>query len=57
MTDKESTNCRMEANYSHQQELDMIPLMLTGTLSRGLQAERLAGIDFGNEGVVCVLGR
>ena len=28
-TDKESANCRMEANYSHQQKLDMIPLMLT----------------------------
>ena len=29
MTENESANCRMEANYSHQQELDMIPLMLT----------------------------
>ena len=29
MTDKESANCRMEANYAHQQELDMIPLMMT----------------------------
>ena len=25
---KESVNCRMEANYAHQQELDMIPLMM-----------------------------
>jgi len=25
---KESSNCRLEANYAHQQELDMIPLML-----------------------------
>ena len=25
---KESANCRMEANYAHQQELDMIPLMV-----------------------------
>ena len=24
---KESANCRLEANYAHQQELDMIPLM------------------------------
>ena len=28
MTDKESANCRLEANYAHQQELDMIPLMM-----------------------------
>ena len=26
---KESSNCRLEANYAHQQELDMIPLMVT----------------------------
>jgi len=26
---KESANCRMEANYAHQQELDMIPLMMS----------------------------
>ena len=25
---KESANCRLEANYAHQQELDMIPLMV-----------------------------
>eukprot|EP01050_Picozoa_sp_SAG11_P000975 SAG11_NODE_38_length_21705_cov_24.667453_13_plen_66_part_00 len=25
---KESANCRMEANYAHQQGLDMIPLMV-----------------------------
>ena len=25
---KESTNCRMEAQYAHQQEKDMVPLML-----------------------------
>ena len=25
--DKESGNCRLEANYAHQQELDMIPLL------------------------------
>ena len=24
---KESPNCRLEANYAHQQNLDMIPLM------------------------------
>jgi hypothetical protein len=30
---KESSNCRLEANYSHQQELDMIPMMMVkGTL-------------------------
>ena len=30
---KESSNCRLEANYAHQQELDMIPLMMVkGTL-------------------------
>ena len=26
---KESSNCRMEANYAHQQKLDMIPLQMT----------------------------
>ena len=26
---KESSNCRLEANYAHQQELDMVPLMMT----------------------------
>ena len=26
---KESSNCRLEANYAYQQELDMIPLMVT----------------------------
>ena len=25
---KESANCRLEANYAHQQEVDMIPLMM-----------------------------
>ena len=25
---KESANCRLEANYAHQQELDIIPLMM-----------------------------
>ena len=25
---KESANCRLEANYAHQRELDMIPLMM-----------------------------
>ena len=25
---KESANCRLEANYAHQQEKDMIPLMM-----------------------------
>ena len=25
---KESTNCRMEAQYAHQQEKDMVPLMM-----------------------------
>ena len=25
---KESANCRLEANYAHQQDLDMIPLMM-----------------------------
>ena len=29
MKDQESANCRLEANYAHQQELDMVPLMLT----------------------------
>ena len=28
MAYKESANCRLEANYAHQQELDMIPLMM-----------------------------
>ena len=26
--DKESANCRLEANYAHQQEKEMIPLMM-----------------------------
>ena len=26
---KEISNCRLEANYAHQQELDMMPLMMT----------------------------
>ena len=25
---KESANCRLEANYAHQQDVDMIPLMM-----------------------------
>ena len=25
---KESANCRLEANYGHQQEVDMIPLLM-----------------------------
>ena len=25
-SDKESANCRLEANYAHQQDVDMIPL-------------------------------
>ena len=25
---KESGNCRLEANYAHQQDVDMIPLMV-----------------------------
>ena len=25
---KESPNCRLEANYAHQQNLDMIPLLM-----------------------------
>ena len=29
MTDKASADCRMEANYACQQELDLIPLMMT----------------------------
>ena len=37
---KESANCRLEANYAHQQELDMIPLLMSG-----LQAEGLARSD------------
>eukprot|EP01047_Picozoa_sp_COSAG01_P009322 COSAG01_NODE_381_length_17848_cov_10.220338_10_plen_90_part_00 len=28
VTHKESTNCRMEAQYAHQQEKDMVPLMM-----------------------------
>lgn len=28
LADKESANCRLEANYAHKQELDMIPLMM-----------------------------
>ena len=39
VTDKESANCRLEANYAHQQELDMIPLMMSVRI--------LAGILFG----------
>ena len=25
---KESANCRLEANYAHQQQIDMVPLMM-----------------------------
>jgi len=32
---KESANCRLEANYGHQQELDMIPLMMEVVGERG----------------------
>ena len=33
---KESANCRLEANYAHQQELDMIPLMMSKDFKLGL---------------------
>ena len=29
---KESSNCRLEAQYAYQQELDMVPLILQGWL-------------------------
>ena len=36
---KESSNCRLEANYAHQQELDMIPMMMVkGTLLPSLSS-------------------
>ena len=35
--DKESANCRLEANYAHQQEnLNMIPLMMQKDCALGL---------------------
>ena len=40
---KESSNCRMEANYAHQQELDMIPLMMT----QGYSAKGWLGLILG----------
>jgi hypothetical protein len=41
---KESANCRMEANYAHQQELDMIPLMMQKDYKpQGWRKSRTAG--------------
>ena len=40
---KESANCRMEANYAHQQELDMIPLMM----SEGFKPKGWLGLILG----------
>ncbi len=34
--DKESGNCRLEANYAHQQEKEMIPLMMQKDCAHGL---------------------
>ena len=48
MTDKESANCRLEANYAHQQELDMIPLMMSVRIFAGI----LLGGSF--RGIYCV---
>ena len=40
---KESANCRLEANYAHQQELDMIPLMM----SQGFKPKGWLGLILG----------
>jgi hypothetical protein len=40
---KESANCRLEAKYAHQQELDMIPLMMT----KGYSAKGWLGLILG----------
>ena len=48
---KESTNCRMEAQYAFQQQKDMVPLMLEEDLS----AKGVAGDDLGCASVVWVL--
>ena len=41
MTDKESANCRLEANYAFQQELDMVPLLLEVPVSFSLRSFHL----------------
>ena len=43
---KESSNCRLEANYAHQQELDMMPLMMTKGKTLFLQSPHLM-VTFG----------
>ena len=48
---KESGNCRLEANYAHQQDVDMIPLCGPG----GLQGERRVGSSAWHEDVVSIL--
>ena len=40
---KESANCRLEANYAHQQELDMIPLLM----SKGFKPKGWLGLILG----------
>ena len=40
---KESGNCRLEANYAHQQDLDMLPLMV----QEGYQAKGWLGLMLG----------
>ena len=48
---KESGNCRLEANYAHQQDVDMIPFRGPGRL----QGERLVGSSARHEDVVSIL--
>ena len=40
---KESGNCRLEANYAHQQDVDMIPLMV----QEGYKAKGWLGLFLG----------
>ena len=40
---KESANCRLEANYAHQQDVDMIPLMV----QEGYKAKGWLGLFLG----------
>jgi hypothetical protein len=40
---KESANCRLEANYGHQSELEMIPLLM----QEGFRAKGWLGLILG----------
>ena len=42
-SDKESANCRLEANYAHQQDVDMIPLLM----EQGYKAKGWLGLILG----------